>query len=59
MALILLDGDTVIKDMSTDDLRQLELGINEAIDTGEDTEIALEGQTVEIIMNPGAMEDAT
>jgi hypothetical protein len=56
MALLLLDGDTIVKDLSVEDLKVLGLSLEEAIESGEDTEANLEGQTLEIVMNPGAME---
>lgn len=52
MALILLDGDTIINDVSSDDLRILRGAIDEALNFGEDIEVQLESQSLEIIMNP-------
>ena len=56
MALILLDGNTIMTEISDDDLRIFRLAIDEALESGEDTEMMLETQTVEIIMNPKVIE---
>tara|TARA_R100001244_G_scaffold110760_1_gene81866 strand:- start:4988 stop:5287 length:300 start_codon:yes stop_codon:yes gene_type:complete len=56
MALILLDGNTIMTEVSDDDLRIFRLAIDEALESGEDTEMMLETQTVEIIMNPKVIE---
>ena len=57
MALIMIDGQTIAKNLSEDDLRLMSECLSNAVESGEDSEIHLENSTFEVVVHEEAAEE--